>query len=97
MQTISPSTVPQIPCSLVFNNVTPVPFTNLNFLVSVPKSMNVQIEPISNTTLAPFNQSPASQRFLVSNPAREPLRLRFKVEYSMNGALVSEVGEFSAV
>ena len=59
--------------------------------------MTVQIEPISSTVLLPFNQAPAFQKILISNPAREPLRLRFKVQYTMNGALVSEIGEFAAV
>ena len=59
--------------------------------------MNVQIEPISSSVLQPFNQFPASQKLFISNPSKEPLRMRFKVNYTMNGAAISEMGEFNAI
>lgn len=58
--------------------------------------MTIKMEPLSATVLQPFNQAPANQKFTISNPAKENLRLRFKVQYGMNGAQVSEQGEFSA-
>ncbi|KAI8897573.1 VHS domain-containing protein [Globomyces pollinis-pini] len=92
----SPTTTTQIASQATFMNVTPVPFTNLNFQVSLPKTMNVYLEPISTTTLPPFNQSQASQNIMINNPAKEILRLRFKVSYGINGAIVNEQGEYSA-
>jgi hypothetical protein len=57
--------------------------------------MSVVFDPISSTILAPYNQAPASQKLTINNPAHEPLRLRFRVSYSMNGAPVTEQDEFS--
>merc|ERR1719354_455253 len=81
----SPSSASHLLGSLVFSNITPVIFTNLNFMVSVPKSMTLQLESLSSTVLQPFNQFPATQKFQISNPSKENLRMRFKVEYNMNG------------
>ena len=58
--------------------------------------MTVQMESVSSSNLLPFNQSPASQKFLIVNPAREALRMRFKIQYCINGAIVSEMGDFTA-
>ena len=50
-----------------------------------------------STNLPPFHQSPATQKFLISNPARDALRLRFRVQYNMNGAIVSVMGDFASL
>ncbi|TPX53852.1 hypothetical protein PhCBS80983_g06134 [Powellomyces hirtus] len=78
----------------VFINVTPVPFTNLAFQVAAPKSMTLHMETASGTVVPPLNQSQVTQGMHIVNPAKEPLRLRFKVQYAVNGALVNETGEY---
>lgn len=96
LTTPSPTNATKLNVEAVFLNVTPVPFTDLNFQLSLPKSMSVQMEPLSSAVLAPFNQTPASQKIVIFNPAREVLRLKFKIQYCMNGAVVSEIGDFAS-
>lgn len=58
--------------------------------------MTVQLESLSNTLLAPFNQTPASQKFMIDNPQGDSLRMRFIVQYEINGAHVSEEGTYAS-
>ncbi|KAH6562884.1 hypothetical protein BASA62_008885 [Batrachochytrium salamandrivorans] len=58
-----------------------------NSTIAVPKP--------SGTTLMPFNQAQITQAFSISNSTSECIRLRFKLQYSINGATVNEIGEFA--
>ncbi|KAJ3262559.1 hypothetical protein HK103_000088 [Boothiomyces macroporosus] len=95
LQLPTPTAVPSIKAKAIFVNVTPVQFTGLNFQVALPKTMTVEMEPISSAVLAPLNQSPAAQVINIANPSKEPLRMRFKVQYAVNGAIVNENGEYA--
>jgi hypothetical protein len=90
-----PTTTPQILAKATFINVTPVIFNDFNFQVSLPKSMTVQLSSTS-TVVQAFNQCPVIQTISIQNQPREPLRMRFKVSYSVNGAMVTEMGEYVA-
>ncbi|KAJ3184347.1 hypothetical protein HDU85_001652 [Gaertneriomyces sp. JEL0708] len=79
-----------------FINTTPVPFTNLQFLVAVPKSMTLTMEPASANVVPPLNQAKTVQGMLITNPNKEPLRIRYKIQYAVNGAVVNEGGDWSA-
>ncbi|KAJ3020640.1 hypothetical protein HKX48_000486 [Thoreauomyces humboldtii] len=79
----------------VFINVTPVPFTNLAFQVATPKSMTLHMETASGNVIPPLNQSQVIQGMHIVNPAKEPLRIRYKVQYAVNGAMVNEQGDFN--
>ncbi|TPX71443.1 hypothetical protein SpCBS45565_g00998 [Spizellomyces sp. 'palustris'] len=79
----------------VFINVTPVPFTNLVFQVAAPKSMTLNMEPASGTVLPPLNQGQVTQGMQIVNPNKEPLRMRFKLQYAVNGAVVNEQGDYA--
>ncbi|KAJ3043112.1 hypothetical protein HDV00_005726 [Rhizophlyctis rosea] len=78
-----------------FINVTPVPFTDLEFQLAVPKSMTLRMDGLSGTTVAPLNQTQVKQSMQIGNPAKESLRVRFKVKYAVNGAEVNEQGEYA--
>ncbi|KAJ3276389.1 hypothetical protein HDV01_005012 [Terramyces sp. JEL0728] len=95
LQLPTPTAVPTLKAKAIFVNVTPVQFTGLNFQIALPKTMTVEMEPISSAVLAPLNQSPTTQVFNVANPAKEPLRMRFKIQYGVNGAVVNENGEYA--
>ncbi|KAJ8329891.1 ARF-binding protein [Batrachochytrium dendrobatidis] len=79
----------------VFINVTPVLFTGLSLQIAVPKSMTLTMDKPTGTTLAPLNQAQITQPFSISNPTMESVRLRFKIQYSINGATVNEMGEYA--
>ncbi|KAI9209029.1 VHS domain-containing protein [Polychytrium aggregatum] len=79
---------------LVFINTTPVPMADLNFQLALPKAMVLQMDPLSGQVIAPLNMAQVTQNLKISNPTKEPLRVRFKLSYSLNGAVVSEQGEY---
>ncbi|KAI8615358.1 hypothetical protein BC830DRAFT_1123169 [Chytriomyces sp. MP71] len=77
----------------VFMNTTPVPFEQLTFLVAVPKVMQLTMQPLSGTTVPALNTAQVTQAMSIVNASNEPIKLRFKICYDLNGALVEESGE----
>jgi ADP-ribosylation factor-binding protein GGA len=53
------------------------------------------MEPATSSTVMALNQQPVYQMFFISNPQKEPCRLLFKVGYTVNGAQVNEMGDFT--
>ncbi|XP_041855411.1 ADP-ribosylation factor-binding protein GGA3 [Melanotaenia boesemani] len=78
-------------------NTAPLPVHNVLLQAAVPKSMKVKLQPPSGTELAPFNPilPPASitQIMLLANPAKEKVRLRYKLAFTVGDRLCNEVGE----
>ncbi|KAG7505068.1 ADP-ribosylation factor-binding protein GGA3 [Solea senegalensis] len=78
-------------------NTAPLPVHNVVLQVAVPKSMKVKLQPPSGTELAPFNPilPPASitQIMLLVNPAKENVRLRYKLAFMLGDHPCNEVGE----
>ncbi|XP_071329931.1 ADP-ribosylation factor-binding protein GGA3 isoform X1 [Trachinotus anak] len=78
-------------------NTAPLPVHNVVLQAAVPKSMKVKLQPPSGTELAPFNPilPPASitQIMLLANPAKEKVRLRYKLAFTLGDRLCNEVGE----
>uniref|UniRef100_A0A8D3DFA6 Golgi associated, gamma adaptin ear containing, ARF binding protein 3 n=1 Tax=Scophthalmus maximus TaxID=52904 RepID=A0A8D3DFA6_SCOMX len=78
-------------------NTAPLPVHNVVLQAAVPKSMKVKLQPPSGTELAPFNPilPPASitQIMLLANPAKEKVRLRYKLALTLGDQLCNEVGE----
>ncbi|GAA6229576.1 ADP-ribosylation factor-binding protein GGA3 [Lates japonicus] len=78
-------------------NTAPLPVHNVVLQAAVPKSMKVKLQPPSGTDLAPFNPilPPASitQIMLLANPAKEKVRLRYKLAFTLGDRLCNEVGE----
>ncbi|KAF6721477.1 ADP-ribosylation factor-binding protein GGA3 [Oryzias melastigma] len=78
-------------------NTAPMPVNNVVLQAAVPKSMKVKLQPPSGTELAPFNPilPPASitQIMLLANPAKEKVRLRYKLSFTLGERLCNEVGE----
>ncbi|KAF3700256.1 ADP-ribosylation factor-binding protein [Channa argus] len=78
-------------------NTAPLPVQNVVLQAAVPKTMKVKLQPPSGTELAPFNPilRPASitQIMLLANPAKEKVRLRYKLSFTLGDRLCNEVGE----
>ncbi|XP_068605620.1 ADP-ribosylation factor-binding protein GGA3 [Brachionichthys hirsutus] len=78
-------------------NTAPLPVHNVLLQAAVPKSMKVKLQPPSATDLAPFNPilPPASitQIMLLANPAKEKVRLRYKLGFALGDRLCNDVGE----
>ncbi|POI35495.1 hypothetical protein CIB84_000751 [Bambusicola thoracicus] len=78
-------------------NTAPLPVKNIVLQAAVPKSMKVKLQPPSGTELSPFNpiQPPAAitQIMLLANPAKEKVRLRYRLTFMLGDQLATEVGE----
>ncbi|NXL91573.1 GGA3 protein, partial [Alectura lathami] len=78
-------------------NTAPLPVKNIVLQAAVPKSMKVKLQPPSGTELAPFNpiQPPAAitQVMLLANPAKEKVRLRYRLTFTLGDQPSTEVGE----
>ncbi|NWV68275.1 GGA3 protein, partial [Malurus elegans] len=78
-------------------NTAPLPVRNIVLQAAVPKSMKVKLQPPSGTDLSPFNpiQPPAAitQVMLLANPAKEKVRLRYRLTFTLGDQPSTEVGE----
>eukprot|EP00049_Salpingoeca_infusionum_P019247 m.361040 g.361040 ORF g.361040 m.361040 type:complete len:615 (-) comp19290_c0_seq1:283-2127(-) len=75
-----------------FINTSSVVVNDLSFQAAVPKALQIKLQPASSTTVVP-NGAPVTQIFLIANPTKIPIRLRFKLGYTKNGATVDEMGQ----
>ncbi|XP_022080335.1 ADP-ribosylation factor-binding protein GGA1-like [Acanthaster planci] len=70
---------------------------NVVFQAAVPKTMRVKLQPPSATDLPAFNPilPPAAitQVMLIANPQKEKVRLKFKIQYTIDDQVTTDVGE----
>ena len=57
--------------------------------------MNLKMDKITGTTIISLNQSQVHQPFSIANPQNDAPRLRFRLQYKINGAVVNETGEYT--
>lgn len=77
------------------------PITGFVFQAAVPKIMKVKLQPPSASDFPAYNPilPPAAitQVMLVANPRKEKVRLKYKLSYTLNGQLVSDVGDIEGI
>lgn len=70
---------------------------NFVFQAAVPKTMKVKLQPPSGSELPAYNPilppSAITQVMLIANPAKEKIRLKYKVSYQVDGTPMTETGE----
>jgi ADP-ribosylation factor-binding protein GGA len=73
------------------------PVTNLSFQVAVPKALKVKLQPASATTVPVNNpmmgSQPVNQVMLIANPTKVPIRIRFKLDFVINGQSFTDTGD----
>ncbi|KAM9745786.1 ADP-ribosylation factor-binding protein GGA3 [Menidia menidia] len=78
-------------------NTAPLPVHNVLLQAAVPKSMKVKLQPPSGTELAAFNPvltaASITQIMLLANPAKETVRLRYKLGFTLGDRQCNEIGE----
>uniref|UniRef100_A0A0B7AE82 VHS domain-containing protein n=1 Tax=Arion vulgaris TaxID=1028688 RepID=A0A0B7AE82_9EUPU len=79
----------------------PNPITGFIFQAAVPKIMKVKLQPPSASDFPAYNPilPPAAitQVMLVANPRKEKVRLKYKLSYTLNGELLSDVGDIEGI
>merc|ERR1719167_2193762 len=73
------------------HNLTPQPIINFVFQAAVPKSMQLQLDPPSSSTI-PSGGS-VTQQMVVNNPNNAPLRMKLKIAFSVGGIPISDLAE----
>lgn len=72
------------------------PMTDFVFQAAVPKTFQLQLQSPSGNVIPPNNSGAINQGLKVANPQQQPLRMRLKVTYKINGAAVNEQGEVNS-
>jgi len=75
-----------------FTNTSPVPFTNFQFQVAVPKYLRSTIDPASASTIPALNGGVITQLVHIQNSAQgqKPIMLKLKLLYNAGGTPVVE-------
>jgi len=76
-------------------NSTPYPITNFIFKAAVPKTFNIELHPLSNTTIPENNSGEIHQLIKIFNPNKEKLRMRIKLNYLLNNSSMSDEAELN--
>jgi len=84
---------------LLATNSTAVPFQNFVFQAAVPKNFQIMLQTPSSSIVPAFNGGNVTQQFIIVNNEHQPIRLRVRVSYTVNGQPVlvqEEVNNFPA-
>ncbi|KAJ2075148.1 clathrin associated protein complex large subunit [Coemansia sp. S155-1] len=95
--TLTPSKKPKLPTVVdllaTFYNEGDMAVLDLNFLVAVPKSQKLQIQPPSGQHISVG--ATVTQLVRVSNPTKTAIRLRIKLGYTVDGQAQESMFEYS--
>ncbi|CCH45491.1 ADP-ribosylation factor-binding protein [Wickerhamomyces ciferrii] len=80
----------------IFSNIGTFAISNLQFLIAVPKSLSLRLEPQSGSFLGSFAKDAVTQSFKVdSTNANVPPKIKWKVNYIVNGSDVEETNTYT--
>ncbi|KAK2142509.1 hypothetical protein LSH36_945g00012 [Paralvinella palmiformis] len=79
--------------TLTATNSNPTPLSDFVFQAAVPKSFQLQLSSPSGSSLPANCQGCITQVIKVVNPQKQPLRMRLRMNYNINGMQVTEQGE----
>jgi len=78
-----------------FSNSLNLPITNFEFKAAVPKYIKLQVFPPSGNIIPPLNTGKVTQSLSMVNSlhGEKPLLLKIKIDYILNGAPMSDIGD----
>ncbi|CAF1293654.1 unnamed protein product [Adineta steineri] len=76
-------------------NSTQYSITNFIFKAAVPKTFNIDLYPASSTTIPANNSGDIQQIIKITNPNREKIRMRIKLNYQLNNTNMSDEAELN--
>lgn len=74
-------------------NLSSCPMTDFLFQAAVPKTFQLQMLPPDGSIVQPNSSGCVRQTIKVTSPYKNPLRMRIRISYSINGAQVLEQAE----
>lgn len=75
-----------------FSNLSSSTFTQFKFMVAAPKSCKLDLKPQTGDSIYGFSTNGIYQEFSIQNDANKLLKVKWKVEYKVNGQLQEETG-----
>ncbi|KAF2075496.1 hypothetical protein CYY_003188 [Polysphondylium violaceum] len=79
--------------NMVISNSNSSAVTDLSIQAAVPKYLKIQLLPPSSTTVPPNNDSEVTQSCKVLKSADKPIILRLKIDFKLNGQVVTELAD----
>lgn len=76
----------------LFSNPQAAALNNFKFFVAVPKSCKLSLQAQTGDTVYPFSNHSVLQGFSIENPAGKQLKVKWKIEYNINGQHQEETG-----
>lgn len=76
----------------LFSNPQAAAISNFKFLVAVPKSCKLTLQPQTGDVIYPFTTHSVLQEFSIENPMSKQLKVKWKVEYRVNNEHKEETG-----
>ncbi|KAH3674411.1 hypothetical protein WICMUC_003248 [Wickerhamomyces mucosus] len=79
-----------------FSNIQSSSISNLQFLIAVPKSLTLNLEPQTGSFIASFSKDAVHQAFKITHPTNNSqLKIKWKVNYVVNGQDVEETNTYT--
>lgn len=80
----------------IFSNIGTFAISNLQFLVAVPKTLTLRLEPQSGSFLGSYAKDAVTQIIRIdSTNATVPLKIKWKLNYVVNGSDVNETSTYT--
>jgi hypothetical protein len=76
-----------------FSNVQSFPINNLQFLIAVPKTLQLRLEPQTGSSIQSFAKDSVQQVFRIDGQGS--LKIKWKLNYTVNGTPVEETSTFT--
>lgn len=77
---------------ITFSNAQSLPIQAVKFMVAVPKSCKLTLKPQLADSMYGYAADAITQDIQIENPMQKPLKVKWKVEYSVNGQAREETG-----
>ncbi|EGW34966.1 uncharacterized protein SPAPADRAFT_58089 [Spathaspora passalidarum NRRL Y-27907] len=77
---------------VLFSNLQSPTISQLKFLIAVPKGCILDLKPQSGDSIFGFNHHGTTQDFGIENPQSKQLKIKWKVEYLVNGEHKEDTG-----
>lgn len=80
----------------LFSNMKPSAVSNVQFLVAVPKSIQLRLEAQSGSFIPSFGKDSVTQVFRLDSATQgTPLKIKWKLNYSVNGTPIEETSTYT--
>jgi ADP-ribosylation factor-binding protein GGA len=77
---------------VLISNLQSKPIDNFKFLIAVPRTCKLNLQPQSNDTINAFSKNGITQDLSIENSQNKPLKIKWKFEYNKGGEQKEDTG-----